>query len=979
MRVLLCVADLFRDSGGGQTVYREIVRRASGTTFTYLLDAELADAPRPANCAGVSLLPGRQLAVSSPLLFSPEHHNALAYADRIAHSVAGQAFDIVDVPDFLTVGSYLRDAFTHHGVAIGAIVLSMHGNISHSLSMNWGTMGQSVRHHQADESAQFRAVDGAYAISERYGRTWQGQFPRDVTVIDPASFVPLSMAAELVSHGAGVPTLVSIGRSERRKGDDLFIDLAAKVRAFEPAVVRHVGPDDHSLGHTSSSYVLGEFARRRAVPIDFLGPRTQSQLQALMAGRIMVVLPVRYDTLNLVALEAIAAGCPLAVSDAAGITDYLDTHLPDVPYVRMPLANLSAAVPEIVAVLRDYDGYRARVREAVLRHAGLFGIGYDITPVYAQVLARRQGVAPSVGSLGITYSTQMRVTRSAFRLVPPPFRPLVRSVVRRPLSIVRALRNDPRGVLQAGANRLGTVVRPAYLRLEYKAGVGPGRIDALPDIPETSREAVRAKLELVYRYASAGTYRGSFWREIARLERLLGNDMAAMAYDLRLLRLVADPDVVNLDVLDAALRARGFGAEADVAHLRYRAAEPDRAVRTYLAMHAAGLRRVSPVPAEIIEARRGVKSPRVSVIISLYNAAAKLPVFWSSLRLACPLMDNAVEVVFVDSASPADERSVIHGLAETDDVDVTYIRSTERETIQAAWNRGILASRAPYLVFLGADETLFPHALKVLADHLDAHPATDWVMANSIVTEVEESGLHKGDVMVYDRSGATKHDVLLETCYLSWVGGMYRKSIHDRFGYYDQTFGAAGDTEFKNRILPHISVDFLDQPLGVFLNYPEGQTTASPRAEIEDSRAWYLHRTPAGAAWALDGEPVPVVEALLRRSLWYRKSYRTDFSTDIEYSAILASHLRAREPGVARYVALASELARVVHLMRSLEVAPPGITRADAVGRVALTLGELWQAEQRLRRQFDLKDLRLDVLNDNRYEQHSWLWKTSNV
>ncbi len=979
MRILLCVADLFRDPGGGQTVYREIVRGAVHNTFTYFLDAEAPDAPRPDNTIGVPLLPSRHLSVMSPSPFSQERLGALAYADRIACSIAGQAFDIVDVPDFLTVGSYLRDAFAHHGVTVGAIVLAMHGNISQSLSMNWGTMRQSIIHHQSDELAQFRSVDGAYAISGRYARAWQSQIPRDVTVIDPASLVPLSLAFEPASLGAGIPSLVSIGRSERLKGDDLFIDLCAKVRAFEPAMVRHVGPGDHSLGHTSSSYLLGEFARRRAVPIDFAGPRTQSQLRALMAGRIIVVLPVRYDTLNLVALEAIAAGCPLAVSDAAGITDYLDTQLPDVPYIRMTLGNLSSSVPEIVAVLRDYDGYRARVREAVLRNARRFGVGYDITPVYQQALARRRGVAPSVGSLGITYSTQIRVTRWAVRLVPPAFRPVLRSIVRRPLSIARAVRNDPRGVARAGATRLGTVVRPAFLRLQYKAGVGPGRIDGLPKFAESSREAVRAKLERVYGYASAGTYRCSFWREIARLERLLGNDMVAIAYDLRLLRLMADPDVVNRDALDVALRAHGFGAEADVAHLRYRAAEPDRAIRTYLEMHAAGLRRVSPVSAEMIEARRGGKSPRVSVIISLYNAAPKLPVFWSSLRLAFPLMENAVEVVFVDSASPADERSVIHALADMDDVDVTYIRSAERETIQAAWNRGILAARAPFLVFLGADETLMPHALKVLADHLDAHPATDWVMANSIVTEVEESGLHRQDVMVYDRRGATKHDALLETCYLSWVGGMYRKSIHDRLGYYDPTFGAAGDTEFKNRALPHIGVDFLDQPLGLFLNYPEGQTTASPRAEIEDSRAWYLHRTVAGAAWALDDEPVHVVEALLRRALWYRKSYRTDYSTDMEYAAILASHLRAREPGVARYGALASELARVVHLMRSLEIAPPGITRADATGRVAVTLGELWQAERRLRRRFDLPELRLEVLNDNRYEQHFWLWKTSNI
>ena len=45
----------------------------------------------------------------------------------------------------------------------------------------------------------------------------------------------------------------------------------------------------------------------------------------------------------------------------------------------------------------------------------------------------------------------------------------------------------------------------------------------------------------------------------------------------------------------------------------------------------------------------------------------------------------------------------------------------------------------------------------------------------------------------------------------------------------------------------------IPQTLGVFLNYPEERTTASPKAEIEDLRAWYLHRTVAGLASAAPG------------------------------------------------------------------------------------------------------------------------------
>ena len=76
-----------------------------------------------------------------------------------------------------------------------------------------------------------------------------------------------------------------------------------------------------------------------------------------------------------------------------------------------------------------------------------------------------------------------------------------------------------------------------------------------------------------------------------------------------------------------------------------------------------------------------------------------------------------------------------------------------------------------------------------------------------------------------------------------WVGGMYRKSIHEHFGYYDSTFKVAGDTEFKSRILKFINVAYINENLGIFLNYPDERKSETPLAEIEDLRAWYLYRT----------------------------------------------------------------------------------------------------------------------------------------
>ena len=225
---------------------------------------------------------------------------------------------------------------------------------------------------------------------------------------------------------------------------------------------------------------------------------------------------------------------------------------------------------------------------------------------------------------------------------------------------------------------------------------------------------------------------------------------------------------------------------------------------------------------------------------------------------------------------------------------IVYARSAARETIQAAWNRGIKLSRAPYLTCLGADEGLHPDALRQLAAALDAEPAADWAIADSLVTTVDRDGVFNADVMPYDRRGYRQDLVYLETCYLSWVGGLYRRSIHDRFGWYDESFRAAGDTEFKCRILPHIRSVYVPRMLGVFNNYPEARTTQHPRAEIEDLRAWYLWRSAAGMHYAFARRPAADAVALLRDSLSYRKSYCAHLSTDFDLADALAEFLATR-------------------------------------------------------------------------------------
>jgi hypothetical protein len=216
----------------------------------------------------------------------------------------------------------------------------------------------------------------------------------------------------------------------------------------------------------------------------------------------------------------------------------------------------------------------------------------------------------------------------------------------------------------------------------------------------------------------------------------------------------------------------------------------------------------------------------------------------------------------------------------------------------------------------------------------------------------------------------------LDTAYLSWVGALYRRSIHQRFGYYDPTFGAAGDTEFKYRVLPHLKTRSIPRTLGIFLNYPEVRTTESPRAELEDLRAWYLNRTEGGIRYAFDGRDSQEALDLFYRSLAHHKSFWRHTSTDLEYSAQLAAYLEGRSPGLLP-AEHAAAVRRVLAAYRSIDWLPR-LSRwgpARALWRARRVAVKARAAQGRLP-SFPVKPF-YQVFNDNRFEQHRNVWKSA--
>ncbi|KAF0182048.1 MAG: hypothetical protein FD124_655 [Alphaproteobacteria bacterium] len=970
MRALLLVQDLFRARGGGQTFYRRLVNSHPDIEFVYFRSQEEADAARPANARAVQINAPINLQVTRPGIFPAYRNGELALALSFAEAVAGEAFDIVDYPDFYTFGSYLREAFAHHDVKHRAIVLSMHGNISNTIEHAWGSPGDNTLQQRQLETEQFRDADGRYSISPMYRDLWMKRVAAPVHLIDPLSVIDMSQDPVAPAPRPAVkPDLLYVGRRERLKGPDLFVEIGAWLEKSNYGSLVAVGDPVTLEGGGSADDMLVRHAQRRGVDCRFEPGRPPEDIRALFHDDVCVVLPTRFDTLNLVALEALCEGAPVALSTSAGACEYLDANHPDVPYLKIDFADWPASIAAMDAWLAEYPAHRAAAAKgAALLRARQKPL--DIRGVYSDILA----AASNGGQAFVPQLTWVKRRSNNGGLSYGGMQGL-KSWVRK--------------------NGLEPLTRPLYT-WGLKAGstfmdlgeanapretVVSQRMREISEFPEKNLAQIGEKLRAVYAMADSPFYRGNLWQEIARLERLRGNDLVAATYEIRLLRVTGSDRWRYLPGITSVLEKHDKGAVAEMLAAQYGPEASPLKVRALLEERVSPLRK-NPIDAKagcaVIDDHRRNPAPVVSILVSLYNAASKMPFFLRMLERQTLAHAGKCEIIFVDANSPAGEQAAVEAHIDVLKNDYLFVRAEARETIQAAWNRALGFARGSYITCLGVDEGLYPDALERLASMLDADPAMDWAMSDSIVTQVDMNGLFVSDVMVYARGHATKESTYLDTTYVSWVGGLYRRDLHDRFGYYDSSFRAAGDTEFKMRLFRNLKVGFLDRALGVFFDYPEERTTASPIAEVEDSLAWYAYRSEGGVGYLFDkGDPYAAL-SLLGDCAAYRKAYLKHTSTDVELGANLARLLKTSLPDDATVAAFAEDFAAMTAGLRGVEYAD-GLTEARQSDVVVAQLRARWAEIERRHRGLIPKGKALNygVTNDNRYEQHSWLWKTN--
>lgn len=157
-------------------------------------------------------------------------------------------------------------------------------------------------------------------------------------------------------------TILSVGKFEHQKGQDVLIDAFAGVAAEFPDVsLTLAGATDHALPALRQQAERLQLSGR----IRFLQDVPYENIAALFAGASLFALPSRLESFGLVLLEAGAFGLPVVASAVGGVpeilTDGQTAHLvpPD------DVTSLARALRTMLADTSAAQAMGARLREHV--------------------------------------------------------------------------------------------------------------------------------------------------------------------------------------------------------------------------------------------------------------------------------------------------------------------------------------------------------------------------------------------------------------------------------------------------------------------------------------------------------------------------------------------------------------------------------------------------------------------------------------
>ena len=216
--------------------------------------------------------------------------------------------------------------------------------------------------------------------------------------------------------------------------------------------------------------------------------------------------------------------------------------------------------------------------------------------------------------------------------------------------------------------------------------------------------------------------------------------------------------------------------------------------------------------------------PKISIIGSVYDADEFIEGYLEDIT-SQTIFKEKCELILINANSPGNEEPVIKKYMEKYP-NIVYKKLDEDPGIYGVWNTAIKMASGEFITNANMDDRKSIRFLEELGKNLFANKDVDLVYADNLVTnsanETFESNTSEGKLYVTEEfsleamlRGNPPH------CMPMW-----RKSLHDKFGYFEEKYRSASDWEFWLRCAFGGSKFYkLNKPLGLYYFNPKGVST----------------------------------------------------------------------------------------------------------------------------------------------------------
>lgn len=183
-----------------------------------------------------------------------------------------------------------------------------------------------------------------------------------------------------------------------------------------------------------------------------------------------------------------------------------------------------------------------------------------------------------------------------------------------------------------------------------------------------------------------------------------------------------------------------------------------------------------------------------------------------------------IEFVFLDCGSPENERDIIQTYTKAFH-NIKYYRLDKDPGLYAGWNIAIKKCSSEIIGNWNIDDRKNSEGIEIMLKQFSKHPDIDMVYGLTYISnKANEKYIDNDFSKIYPCLPHSFNNLIRNNsphCMPLW-----KKNLHDRYGFFDENYKTASDGDFWLRCAAGgATIGMVNHPVGLYYENPEGRST----------------------------------------------------------------------------------------------------------------------------------------------------------